>query len=274
MAFDKTAYLLSDVFESKFINIYVKYTASIAGRDKAYLFIQYFSRFLIYTLNQQKIIKPSASSIATLSKIQASMAETRKSTNPILQKYKFLRLGKFVDNFKLSVAAVKDPTSDCLTRLISSLSKLLMGIYVLCDGIVWFNSTGIFKLKNIQKISKLSTQCSLASVILSFLNGLYIKLSLNLRMATIASIYSPSNTKYISDTVDKDKDTLSLIEKEKNSINSKLLAINKQLPLDIIDMIIPANVLGIINFNDGVIGAIGTLTSVIGANDLISKISP
>ncbi|OMJ19691.1 hypothetical protein AYI70_g4567 [Smittium culicis] len=85
MVFDKSANLLSDVFESKYINIYVKYAALTAGRDKAYLFIQYFSRFLIYTLNQQAIIKPSTSFITTLTKIQASMAETRKSTSSIIK---------------------------------------------------------------------------------------------------------------------------------------------------------------------------------------------
>ncbi|OMJ19690.1 hypothetical protein AYI70_g4566 [Smittium culicis] len=95
-----------------------------------------------------------------------------------------------------------------------------------------------------------------------------------MRKATITSANSPSNSKNISNTVDMDKDTHALFEKEKISINNKILAINRQLPLDIIDMIIPANVLGIINFNDGIIGAVGAFTSVIGANDLISKITP
>ncbi|OMJ20745.1 Peroxisomal membrane protein 11A [Smittium culicis] len=264
MVFDKSANLLSDVFESKCANIYVKYAASTAGRDKAYRFIQYFSRFLVYTLNHQTALKPAASFIAALSKIQASMTETRK----------ILRLGKFIDSFKLALAAIKNPASDELAKLLSSISKLFMGMYVICDGAGWLNSTGLIKLKNPQQLSKVSMRCWLTSIVLSFLNGLYSKYALNLRRVAIASTSSAYSSKSIAEAVDMDKETLVLIAKEKNTINSKIVAVNNQLLVDAVDMIIPVGILGLLNINNGVIGVAGMITSILGANDLISKISP
>ncbi|KAJ1678653.1 Peroxisomal membrane protein PMP27, partial [Spiromyces aspiralis] len=106
---------------SPFVQSYVKYTATTVGRDKAYRFIQYFSRLLAYVLMRGGFSKEA---ITTAKTIQAVMTQTRK----------VLRLGRFID--ALSMAA-KTLTSkgDCVVRTLTALNRLAMAVYFATDTV-------------------------------------------------------------------------------------------------------------------------------------------
>ncbi|PVU96863.1 hypothetical protein BB559_002236 [Furculomyces boomerangus] len=220
---------LSNVFESKLINFYIKFTSLTAGRDSIYRFLQYFGRFLQYHLSSHN---GSKKLIASLILLQSTLGQARK----------VMRAGKFIDSFKGGLQVLKNP-GDELSKLLVGSSRMALGGYLTLDTLLLLNSLGFINVKNAANLTRTSLKAWFASIFLNWLNSLYQMYALNLQFKTVQRI-------------------------EKKRSVARLQFFQTSL-----DMLIPLGLLRSFPISDGIIGAAGSITSIIGGNTLANTLT-
>lgn len=222
---------------------YLRYVATTVGRDKVLRTIQYFSRFyawyLYRTNNPSSAIQPWAT-------LKNQLSLTRK----------ILRIGKFVEHIRaaseLYDAAMKNGSGDKIVQYLQTVRQIGYAGYLTFDTLTVLDAMGVYKYESAKRFQ--------ATAYRFWFTGL--------AASALAGIYSLYQLKQRTKQVDE-KDPDGKMEMVKIAKQQK--AANIQLTSDLCDITVPTAALGYINFDDGVIGLAGTLSSLLGAQGVWAK---
>ncbi|CCA67857.1 related to peroxin-11 [Serendipita indica DSM 11827] len=218
----------------------LKIWATTLGRDKTYRAIQYFARFYVYIL------------LRNGQKEKAQYWNALK--NHLGLGRKLMRLGKPLEHLQAALKAAQSPSLSLHTaeRLTSVGRQLCYAGYLTFDGLVWANTIKFvnFVPEKADRVLKISLRFWLVGILFGQANSL-LKAG---RLANEAKALKGVNEKSMGDRAANDT-RLKVLEKERAAVRYQLL-------LDLLDMWIPATGLGVVNFNDAVVGLLGFTTSV------------
>ncbi|KAK5079102.1 Peroxisomal membrane protein PMP27 [Lithohypha guttulata] len=222
---------------------YLRYVATTVGRDKILRTIQYFARFyawyLYRTNNPTSAIQPWAT-------LKNQFGLTRK----------ILRIGKFVEHIRgaseLYDVAMKNGSGDKIVQYLQTLRQLGYAGYMLFDTLTVLDAMGVKKYEGAKRLQATAYRFWFTGLTASALAGIYSLYQLNQR------------TKQIDE-----KDPDGKMEKVKVAKQRKVA--NIQLTSDLCDLTVPSTALGYANFDDGIIGLAGTLSSLLGIQGVWAK---
>jgi len=218
-----------------------KYTATHAGRDKSYRLVQYVSKFLAYRLAQSGADKET---IAKLTKLASVLSSARK----------LFRIGKFYENYTKAYreASQKAANLDVVSAI--SISKnLATGFYLLFDSVQWLNEAGVYKSGDLKSVKDRRNAWWALSIFLSFAHAVYklrtIQAGLKKESARALAVESAPATEA--------KSKIKKLEGEKLDAQLELVKNGA-------DFAIPLVALKYLELNDGIVGLLGTVSSIIG----------
>ncbi|KAG0005069.1 Peroxisomal membrane protein PMP27 [Entomortierella chlamydospora] len=222
---------------------WLKFTATTVGRDKLYRGVQYFSRFLAWFLLRSGATKETVTRFDNLKK---TLALSRKC--------------KPIEHFESAMTAMS--LREEIIRFFTVGKQLSYAGYLAFDALVFLDGAGAYKFQNIKRYIELSNKFWLSGIIFSFLGGLYKTRHIQIRRETAS------------------RGLKHHVESEKLSAHAEVKAIereqhevNKQLLQDALDMLIPSTSLGYVDLDDGLVGLIGTVTSIMGAQAHWAKVN-
>jgi peroxin-11B len=218
---------------------YLKYVAATAGRDKVLRIIQYFSRFYAWYLYRTN--NPKAT-IAPFEAAKKSLGLTRK----------VLRIGKFVEHFKAAAVAADAKSIDPVLRYLAVGRQLGYAGYLTLDNITALDVTGIKKIDNVKQISRQAAKFWLTGLLFNAVAGFYKLYQLKQRSQTL-------NKKEGEAAVEGKQ-----IEKEWNAASLQLVS-------DLCDLVMPTTSLGFTDFDEGIVGLAGTVSSFLGVYSVWKK---
>lgn len=229
---------------------YWSYSSNVAGRDKVYRFVQYLSKFLSW-YGQRHGDKNDI--VKMLTQLEKSMSTSRK----------LFRFGRSLEALRSARRAIN--LQSYILSLTLTTSHTNKAVFLLIDHYIWMGRVGILTIDD-KYWSDKASRFWLLSLILGFIRDLYA-----LRVSTEKSLEDRHNEKpYQSEGA---CDVLIAV--------FRALKNNPQATMDLIkngcDIVIPANSLGIINVNNGVVGLCGVLSSVLAALQVCSpqlKLAP
>ncbi|KAI8320502.1 peroxisomal biogenesis factor 11 [Martensiomyces pterosporus] len=253
--------LVSAVANSNATSVYVKYTSTLVGRDKLCRLAQYFSRLLVYVLNRRiQAAGKTAGAVewlAALVKIQGAMGTTRK----------IMRSGRFIDFLQLFVRAVQAKGEDDVVRLLSALHKLGMFAFMAADTLGLLGTTlGLIKLRDPAKVGRAAQRGWMLAIVCQLLTAVYQLRNLAMREADLQRV-----RQHVEKSADVLGDRECVVEEQ--IIRRQKAQANRQLLAAALDLTIPVRGLGILNINEGLVALAGTITSLLGVQDVLSKIT-
>ncbi|KAF9573836.1 Peroxisomal membrane protein PMP27 [Mortierella alpina] len=230
---------------SAVINVqpWLKFTATTVGRDKLYRAVQYFSRFLAWYLLQQGYSKETVLRFNNLKKTLA-LSRKRKPIEHVEQ------------------AVVATAVKDEFLRFCAVGKQLSYAGYLSYDALIFLDGAGAFKFKNIKRYTELANKFWLAGITFSFLSGLYKTRQIQIRRS--------SAVRGIKHHGESEK---SYARTELKSLTREQHSVTKQLVQDGLDILIPSTGLGYLSLDDGAVGLIGTVTSIMGAQSQWAKVN-
>ncbi|ORX52467.1 peroxisomal biogenesis factor 11, partial [Hesseltinella vesiculosa] len=218
------------------------------GRERTCRLIQYFSRFYVFYITRQG----------------ASIKEIQRWTdlkNHISNARKFFRLLKPVEFAQTAIKTLG--TQDEVLRATGFLKQLGMFLYYTAEVFVLSNSIGFYRPANIQKITDFGQKAWLLGLAASMLSGLYKFQLLGIRSHVLA------------------KERLAQGEKSDQDLQSRELALQRekfknsyQLVQDALDCVIPSSALGWLPADEGFVGLVGVVTSLMCMNTQWKSVNP
>ncbi|CAI7675738.1 unnamed protein product [Penicillium pancosmium] len=212
---------------------WLRFVATTVGRDKLLRTLQYFSRFYAWYLYRTN--KPQ-SAIDPYNAVKKQFGTTRK----------ILRIGKFAEHLKAASVALdnKSPV-DPVLRYLAVGRQLGYAGYLSLDTITVVDAIGYRKLASVKKLQEYAYRAWGAGLLCSAIAGIYTLVRLQEKEKTIDR-----------------KEGEGVVEAKK--IEKERAAARIQLVSDLFDLTIPATAVGIANFDDGIVGIAGTVSSLIG----------
>jgi len=224
------------------VSLALKYGGSTLGREKAYRAVQFLARFYAWYL----LTKGDKSQADRWAALKVHLGTARK----------LLRLGKPIEHLQaaLRAALATAPVGEHLTTIGKQLSYFFFLSY---DAIVWANAIKFVRLnpETSQKIQKKSFQFWFAGILFSIINGI-LKTARLVKEARRLQMRAAWGEKDLADEAAR--------ETRLNAIKTSRAASSQQLLVDWLDIWIPATGAGLVNFNEGVLGILGLITSLIG----------
>ncbi|KAJ1918280.1 Peroxisomal membrane protein PMP27 [Mycoemilia scoparia] len=237
------------IFDNPFIQSYIKYTTTIIGRDKAYRFIQYASRFLVYIFLKYDFSKD----IVTKTKnVQLAMGQTRK----------ILRLGRFIDSLNLAIKSAK-VDGDTFVTTMATLNKVAMAGYLFFDALNLLRTFNIVSYSTAPELARRAHKGWLIALTCSWLSGMYQLIPLKLKESVIHRA---------QETFRREKSEPAEKEVERAIVSRQLTTVKRQLVQDSLDMLIPLSGLGFLDVNEGIVALAGTITSFMGGQSHFNKL--
>ncbi|KAF5501875.1 Peroxisomal membrane protein PMP30A [Colletotrichum aenigma] len=211
---------------------YLKFVATTVGRDKLLRTLQYFARFYAWYLFRTN---GSKTEIAPWDAIKKQFGLTRK----------IMRVGKNVEHFKAAAVASDAKTMDPVLRYAAVGRQLGYAGYLTFDAATVLDAAGIRKWEGAKKLQKEAYRCWAIGLICSVIAQSYTLYRLQQREAK----------------VDK--------KEGEGVVEAKRIAIERagsrlQLLSDLCDLTVPTSALAWANFDDGIVGLAGTISSLIG----------
>ena len=227
-------------------------TVYLVGRDKTLRTLQYFSRFLAwytYRTNHPQ------STVDVFDNIKKNFGSVRKC----------MRLGKFVEHFKAAALAADSKSMDPILKYLAVGRQLGYAFYMFFDTLTYIDSVGIRKFNGAARLQKEAYRAWLAGLLCNVVAGIY-------------TLYNQQQeAKKHEDSADAEKavDLKKLVKYDQllscgvsttptNNLNRDRTAVQLQLVSDLCDITVPSSALGVINFDDGIVGLAGTTSSLIG----------
>ncbi|EMD00130.1 hypothetical protein BAUCODRAFT_30591 [Baudoinia panamericana UAMH 10762] len=215
------------------VSHYNRFVATTIGRDKALRTLQYFARFLAwYTYRTNH----PAATVAIFEAVKKNFGSVRKA----------MRLGKFVEHIKAASVAADAKSMDPILRFLAVGRQLGYAGYLFMDNLAYFDQSGIKKFEAAARLQKEAYRAWLAGLLCNVAAGIYTLY--NLQMAARKQ----------ADSQDAEKAV------EAKKLQKERSAVQLQLVSDLCDCTVPSSALGYANFDDGIVGLAGTLSSLIG----------
>ncbi|GJC81290.1 peroxisomal biogenesis factor 11 [Colletotrichum tofieldiae] len=211
---------------------YNKFVATTVGRDKVLRTLQYFARFYAWYLFRTN---GSKAEIAPWEAIKKQFGLTRK----------IMRFGKNIEHLKAAAAASDAKTTDPVLRYAAVGRQLGYAGYLTFDAATVLDAAGIKKWEGAKKLQKEAFRFWAIGLIFSVVAQTYTLYRLQQREAK----------------VDK-KEGEGVVEAKRIAIERA--ASRLQLISDLCDLTVPTSALAWLNFDDGIVGLAGTVSSLIG----------
>ncbi|KAI1304441.1 Peroxisomal membrane protein PMP27 [Mortierella claussenii] len=222
---------------------WLKFTATTVGRDKLYRAVQYFSRFLAWYLFRQGA---STETVARFNNLKKTLGLSRKR--------------KPIEHIESAVAA--SSLKDEVLRFLTVGKQLSYAGYLTYDALIFLDGAGAYKFQNIKRYNELANKFWLSGIVFGFVGGLYKTRQIQIRKEAAAR-----GLKHQGETEKSHaRSDLKALEREQH-------AANRQLLQDGLDMLIPATGLGYVDLDDGAVGLVGTITSILGAQTQWAKVN-
>ncbi|OHE94517.1 peroxisomal biogenesis factor 11 [Colletotrichum orchidophilum] len=214
------------------VSHYNKFVATTVGRDKILRTLQYFARFYAWYLFRTN---GSKTEIAPWDAIKKQFGLTRK----------IMRIGKNVEHFKAAAVASDAKTMDPVLRYAAVGRQLGYAGYLTFDAATVLDAAGIKKWEGAKRLQKEAYRFWAIGIIFSIVAQTYTLYRLQQREAK----------------VDK--------KEGEGVVESKRIAIERaagrlQIISDLCDLTVPTSALAWANFDDGIVGLAGTVSSLIG----------
>ncbi|KAF9359025.1 Peroxisomal membrane protein PMP27 [Mortierella sp. AD094] len=226
---------------------WLKFTATVVGRDKIYRAVQYFSRFLAWYLFRQGATKET---VARFNSLKKTLGLSRK----------LMRFGKPIEHFENAAKATS--LKDEILRYFTIGRQLAYAGYLTFDGLIFIDGSGAYKFKNIKKYGEYASRFWLAGIVFGIFTSLYKTRQIQIR----SHVAARGLTHSVESEKSNARTELKALAKEQHSVN-------KQLLQDGLDLLLPATALGYLNLDDGALGLIGTATAIMGAQTQWRKVN-
>jgi len=210
-----------------------RFVATTVGRDKTLRTIQYFSRFLawyVYRTNHPQ------RTVEVFTALKNNFAGVRKC----------LRLGKFIEHFKAAALAADSKSMDPVLKYLAVGRQLGYAGYMLMDNLTYLDFAGVRKFDGAKRLQREAYKAWVAGLVCNVAAGLY----------TLYNMKNESQRNEMSADAEKTVQRKTL-EKERTATQLQLVS-------DLCDLTVPTANLGIMNFDDGIVGLAGTTSSLIG----------
>jgi len=221
----------------------LKFGGTTLGRDKTYRAIQYFARFLSWYL----LIKGDKVEAARWTALKSHLGTARK----------LMRLGKPIEHLQAALRATyaSGPLQETLTTIARQIGYFG---YLTYDAFVWAQSIKLIKLspETAQRVGKRAFQFWFAGITFSLVHGV-LKAS---RLAKESKMLRNSRTWGEKDLADE-----AARETRSSALRTAQANNRRQLIIDMLDVWIPATGAGILGVNEGALGILGLISSIIGA---------
>lgn len=224
----------------------LKVGSTTVGRDKLYRAIQYFARFLAFYCLRKGYSKET---VARLSALKSTLALSRK----------LMRIGKPLEHAQAAVKALD--VSNPVLKFTALGRQLGYAGYLFNDMLVWAHTAKVRPLAadRYAKIQQRAARLWFTGIAFSIVSSLYKVVGLNAREKAVAR---PRG--------DAEKEVERKIELRQ--IKAQQASVRTQLVQDSLDILLPAGTLGYHNLDDGVLGLVGFVTSIMGLRSQIGKV--
>ncbi|TDL28390.1 peroxisomal biogenesis factor 11 [Rickenella mellea] len=218
----------------------VNVLATTLGRDKLYRAVQYFSRFLAWFL----VTRGYTVQGARWNALKNALASGRK----------LMRLAKPLEHLQAALKASHSfkNTGEGVTTIARQLGY---AGYLSYDAVAWASSIRFltFSKETTAKVTKRANQFWLAGILFSLTHGL-LKAG---RLANEVKSLRENKSWMEKDVGSQAENTGKITALQRDRASTRY-----QLVIDILDVWIPAANLGLVNFNDGILGIFGFITSI------------
>ncbi|EXF79741.1 peroxisomal biogenesis factor 11 [Colletotrichum fioriniae PJ7] len=211
---------------------YNKFVATTVGRDKILRTLQYFARFYAWYLFRTN---GSKAEIAPWDAIKKQFGLTRK----------IMRIGKNVEHFKAAAVASDAKTMDPVLRYAAVGRQLGYAGYLTFDAATVLDAAGIKKWEGAKRLQKEA----------------YRFWAIGILFSVVAQTYTLYRLQQREAKVDK-KEGEGVVEAKRIAIERAAGCL--QLISDLCDLTVPTSALAWANFDDGIVGLAGTISSLIG----------
>ncbi|EER33938.1 hypothetical protein CTRG_02756 [Candida tropicalis MYA-3404] len=212
----------------------VKFLDTTPKREKVFRLLTYLSRFLGFYSFKKGYSKETIELFANL---KANFTFIRKA----------MRFLKPINHLQVASKTYDNKLMDPFLQLTTIIRNLAYAGYLTIDGVIFFKLLGIINAKKFPNLPKYASRFWLVGLIAGLLNSLRI-------------IYSLKDYEYQEGDNEKEVDSI--------AIKNKLYQAKRKLIWDLLDTFIALNSLNILHFTEGDIGVAGTITSIMGLNDL------
>ncbi|KAF5356340.1 hypothetical protein D9756_003874 [Leucocoprinus leucothites] len=221
----------------------LKYGGTTLGRDKTYRTVQYFARFYAWYL----LGKGNKDEAARWAGLRAHLGLARK----------LMRLGKPMEHLQAALKAsfAPGPFAEAITTVARQIGYFG---YLTYDALVWANTIKFIKLdpQTAQRIAKRSFQLWFAGILFSLING---------ALKTARLFKEEKALQESAPWGEKDLGEEAAREAKLNAVKSTRAATRQQFVIDMCDVWIPATGAGVLNINEGALGILGLISSLLGA---------
>ncbi|KIM48082.1 hypothetical protein M413DRAFT_439792 [Hebeloma cylindrosporum] len=221
----------------------LKFGGTTTGRDKTYRAIQYFARFYAWHLFNKGDSQEAARWIA----LKGHLGTARK----------LMRLGKPIEHLQAALRATfsAGPGEEIVTTIARQLSYFG---YLTYDAIVWAHSIKLVTLspEMAKKVAKRAFQFWFAGITFSLIHGVFKAA----RLAKEAKSLQESRV-----WGEKDLAEEAARETRLSAVDSARKNNRQQLTMDLLDIWIPATGAQLLNINEGTLGILGLISSLMGA---------
>jgi len=211
---------------------YLKFVATTVGRDKLLRTVQYFARFYAWYLLRTNAAKSAIE----------PWAQTKKQLGLIR---KFMRIGKNVEHLKAAAVASDAKGMDPVLKYTAVGRQIGYFGYLTFDAATVLDAAGIRKWEGAKKAQTQAFKFWAAG----------------LTFSVVAQVYTLWRLKQRELAIDK-KDGEGVVESKR--IAKERTASQIQFISDLCDLTVPLSALAWVNYDDGVVGLAGTVSSLIG----------
>ncbi|KAK3691771.1 Peroxisomal membrane protein PMP27 [Vermiconidia calcicola] len=215
------------------VSHYNKFVATTVGREKTLRTIQYFSRFLAWYLYRTN---HPQSTVNLFENIKKNFGNVRRC----------LRLGKFVEHFKAAAIAADSKSLDPVLKYLAVGRQLGYAFYMTFDAMAYVDVVGIRKFEGAARLQREAYRAWVAGLLCNVAAGVY----------TLWKVQAEAKKQGESQDAEK------AVEQKK--LQKERAATQLQLISDLCDLTVPSSMLGIVDFDDGIVGLAGTTSSLIG----------
>lgn len=232
------------------VSHYLKFTATVIGRDKLLRTIQYFARFYAWYLTRTN---------ATTGTI-APWTTTKKQFGLIR---KVLRLGKNIEHLKAAATASDTKGLDAVSKYTTVGRQLGYAGYLTFDALTVLDATGIRKWEGAKRMQQEAYRFWALGLICSVVNQAHTLWRLQQREARVdrkdgeGVVESKRITMYGPVTCYEFTGEMLTIYRERAVSQTQLVS-------DLCDLAVPVSALGWAALDDGAVGIAGTVSSLIG----------
>lgn len=228
--------------------------ASPVGRDKVLRTLQYFSRFLAWYLYRTN---HPATTVAIFDAIKKNFGSVRKA----------MRIGKFVEHFKAAAVAADSKSLEPVLKSLAVGRQLGYAVYLSLDALCYVDQSGIYKFSAGARLQKEAYRAWFAGLACNVVAGVYTLYNLNL-LAKKQQSEADAEKKVEEKKLEKYVSTFRTVPARyvwaNDVVNRERAATQLQLVSDLCDLTVPTSAIGLMSFDDGIVGLAGTVSSLIG----------